>query len=252
MSASISVTEIQVFSALRAVLGTMGLVSSTSGQDVPIIRGQVNRVPEPSQSDFVIMWPLFRHRLAYNSDAWEDSIVTGSITSNILTVSVVQAGAVLVGAPVRALAVLTPLCTVTSQLTGSTGSIGTYAVTTATDRASGTLYVGTQTVMEPVEMTVQIDVHGPPAKVAGDNAQRIATLMQDQYGVQAFLDTGGALAPLFCTMPRMMPFDNDQKQIEERWTFEVALQINPIVTVTGQFADTLEIDTVSVEAAYPV
>lgn len=252
MSASISITEVAAFSALRAVLGTMGLVSSTAGQSVPIIRGDVNRVPEPTESDFVIMWPLFRNRLAYNVDAWQDSIITGSITSNVLTVTAVARGAVLVGAPVRALAVLSPLCTVSSQLTGSPGGTGTYAVSTASDRTSGTLYVGTLAVMEEVEMTVQIDVHGPPAKVAGDNAQRIATLMQGQFGVQAFLDAGGVVAPLYCRDPRMMPFDNDQKQIEERWVIETALQINPTITVSGQFADTLEIDTVSVEAAYPV
>lgn len=252
MSASISITEVQIFTALRAVLATMGLVSSTVGQSVPIYRGQVNRAPEPAETDFVVMWPLFRSRLAYNVDAWQDSIVVGSIAANVLTVSSVTRGEVLIGAPVRALAVLAPLCTVLAQLTGAAGQAGTYSVSTTPDRTSGTLYVGTLAVMQETEFTVQLDVHGPPAQVAGDNAQRITTLMQGQFGVQAFLDAGGAVAPLYCTTPRMIPFDNDQKQVEERWVIECALQVNPTITVSGQFADTLEIDTVNVEAAYPV
>lgn len=251
MSASLSISEKDVFTALRAVLGTMGLVSSTSGQTVPIIRGDVNRVPEPAETDFVVMWPLMRSRLSYNVETWDDAVITASITANVMTVSAVAQGTVEVGAPVYVLNTVGAICTVTGRLTGA-GGVGTYAVTPGATRASGTLYCGTLKAMQPIEFLIQLDVHGPPAQNAGDNAQRITTLMQGQFGVQAFLDTGYAVAPLYCTTPRMIPFNNAEEQIEERWAIEVALQVNPIVTVTGQFADTLEIDTVSVEAAYPV
>lgn len=65
MPASISLTETGVFTALVSALGTFGMVSA-AGAPIPIIRGQVNRVPEPQALDYLVMWPLLRTRLATN------------------------------------------------------------------------------------------------------------------------------------------------------------------------------------------
>lgn len=248
MSASLSITETQVFTALRTVLGTFGLVSST-GVAVPIVRGQINRVPEVAGADFVVMWPLMRNRLSLNVDVTSDNIVTGSIASNVLTVTAVQHGVVVPGAPVYQLGNTTQLCTVIAQLSGTPEGIGTYSVTPTANLTSGTLYCGTLAALAPMEQMVQIDVHGP---ASADNAQRIATLMRDQFGVSAFIDAGYDVAPLYTNNPRQIPFVNGENQIEERWIVETALQINPIVTVTQQFADALVASTTEVEAAYPV
>lgn len=69
MTTPISITEVQIFTAVRSVLGTFGL-TSTLGTEVPIIQGQTNRVPQPAQQDFVEMWPIARVRLGMNIDNW--------------------------------------------------------------------------------------------------------------------------------------------------------------------------------------
>jgi hypothetical protein len=76
MSAIISLTETSIFTALVSALGTFGMVSAV-GAPIPIIRGQVNRVPEPQTPDYVVMWPLMRTRIATNIDTYTDTIVTG-------------------------------------------------------------------------------------------------------------------------------------------------------------------------------
>jgi hypothetical protein len=60
-----SLTDVQVFTALRAVL--LAIV----GTGVDVLRGEVNRVPEPLTADFVIMSPRARTRLAMGVETWE-------------------------------------------------------------------------------------------------------------------------------------------------------------------------------------
>lgn len=84
MPSVIGLTETGIFTALVAALGTFGLVNG-AGFPIPIIRGQVNRVPEPQSPDYLIMWPLLRTRLATNEDTYYDptghpELSTGSIT----------------------------------------------------------------------------------------------------------------------------------------------------------------------------
>lgn len=68
-----------IFTATVAVLNTFGMVPQT-GSVVPIIKGQVNRVPEPSNADYVVIWPISRDRLGMNIDNW------GSPWANIAAV----------------------------------------------------------------------------------------------------------------------------------------------------------------------
>jgi hypothetical protein len=237
MSAPISLTQTQIFTALRSVLTTFGLTSSTACQDVPIIRGQMNRVPEPKETDFVVLWPVMRNRLAMNVDSWIDSQVTGSLSGLVLTVTTVTAGSVLSGATIYGAGVPTA-CQVVVQLSGTTGGIGTYSTSIAASVASEPLFVGTQSAMQETEVTIQADVHGP---AAADNAARIATLFRDQFGVTAFLAQGVALAPLYTSDPRQLPFENGEQQLEERWTIDLVMQANVTVTTTQQFADALNL-----------
>jgi hypothetical protein len=71
MPTMISLTETQIFTALRSVLGAFGLAPSDPEQPVQIIRGQVNRVPEPARPDFVVLWPITRDRLAMNITTYD-------------------------------------------------------------------------------------------------------------------------------------------------------------------------------------
>jgi len=70
MPASISLTETQIMTALRAVLA--GIVAPS----VEIIRAEINRVPEPIGPNFILMTPIHRVRLATNIDTFTDTRLT--------------------------------------------------------------------------------------------------------------------------------------------------------------------------------
>ena len=246
MSATISITEAQIFTALGAVLQSFGPVNA-AGTLIPIVRGQVNRVPAPAAADYAVMWPILRERLEFNVTTYSDNIVTGSIAGNVLSVTAVANGAVAPGQTLYGPNV-TGSPVVVSQATGTPGGVGTYALNGSQTAASGPVYCGTKAMMQPQQMTVQVDIHGP---ASADNASRIATQWFDETGVQACLDQGAIIAPLYANPPRQIPFVNDQDQWEERWVVELVLQASPIVTVTQQFADALVLGLIEIDATYP-
>lgn len=273
MSVSISLTETAIFTATISVLNTFGLVGA-SGTTIPIIRGQVNRTPAPKVQDYAVLWPLWRGRISFNVDVVADNIIAGSIASNVLTVTSVSStssgagfggfmfgvngfdapygiasvpGVVPVGLPLYGNGVATG-CTILSQISGTPGGIGTYSVSATPNVASGLFYAGTNTLWQPIETVIQCDIHGP---ISADNAQRVTTLWWDQFAVSAFAAAGADISPLYTSEPRQIPFVNDQDQWEERWSLELHMQANPLLTVTQQFADTLQLTVESVEATYP-
>jgi len=64
-------TDVQTFAALRAVLLTI------VGPDADVLRGEVNRVPEPAGENFVIMSPRNRARLGKGVETWEGADPAG-------------------------------------------------------------------------------------------------------------------------------------------------------------------------------
>ena len=74
MSATISLTEVQVLTALRTFL----LSIMQSG--VEVIRAEINRVPEPEGSDFLIMTPTLRGRIGTNVDTYSGTIDSAPLT----------------------------------------------------------------------------------------------------------------------------------------------------------------------------
>lgn len=176
MAATISLTETQVFTVLRAfVLAQIAAVE--------VLKGQNNRVSMPPKGNFIIMTPMMRERLATNVTAYSD------LKNN-----------------------------------------------------------GTRADTQPTRYTVQFDVYGPAAT---DNAQKLQTLFRSDVACQAFTASGLAMQALYTTDPRQMPFVNGEQQYEDRWTLDIALQINPTVTTPQEFADELAVTLVSVAAEYP-
>jgi hypothetical protein len=244
--AVISPSETAVFDALRTVLLGLGLgASNPAFAPIEIVRGQGsgNRVPEPVGQDYVVIWPVGRIRLSTNIDAYLDTEVVGTIAANVLTVSTVLSGTVLPGVNVYGTGV-TAGCYVARQLSGAPGGPGTYAVT-PTAGASGTFAIGSVGIVEPLEVTIQCDVHGP---LSADNATVISAVFRDYVGVAAFEATGTGITPLYADDPRQSPFLDDQTQIEERWMVDVHIQVNPVVTVSQQFADQLAARAIPVES----
>lgn len=124
------------------------------------------------------------------------------------------------------------------QLTGSTGGVGTYAVSISQTLVSETLYAGLRLDLEHTEMTVQIEIHGPNS---GDNTKIIEALFFSEAAVDQFDGASSAVMPLFCEDARQIPFVNDQQQIEWRYSMDAHLQINPSISTWQQFADQVKI-----------
>jgi hypothetical protein len=147
-----------------------------------IVVGQENLVPEPSGTDFVVMTPMFRERLATNVDTYQDCAFTASIAAQVMTVTDIQTGAIVIGNVLFGPGV-TPGTTISGQTSGAPGGIGEYAVSIAQTVSSGVLSSGTKSALQATKMTIQIDVHGPNS---GDNAQVISTLWRDETGASFF------------------------------------------------------------------
>lgn len=187
---------------------------------------------------------MLRARLAMNIDEYFDNQFVGTIASDVLTVTSLTEGIVPIGLAIYGANIASP-CQISAQLSGTPNGLGTYSVTTIPDAASEAIYAGVRETTQKTEIVMQLDVHGPSS---GDNAQRITTLMRDQFGVDAFAAQNPNIAPLYCDAPRMIPFTNGEQQYEERWTVDLHLQCDIAILVTQQFADQLEAQAQSAES----
>lgn len=115
---------------------------------------------------------------------------------------------------------------------------------------------GVGAIRQATQFDVQLDVHGP---ASGDSVQIISTLWRDEYTTD-FFDAGTIdVQALYASAPRQVPFINAEDQYENRWTIDLSMQINQVVTVPQDFADTVVVEVnpgtntgiVSVDAVYP-
>jgi hypothetical protein len=103
-------------------------------------------------------------------------------------------------------------------------------------------------MLMPSRMDVQLDIHGPNS---ADNAMIVSATFRDSFAVEQFALAGFDVAPLYVSDARQIPFLNDSQQIEQRWSLDAVMQINPIVGVPQQYAGALAVTPVSVDASYP-
>ena len=238
-TASPSQDDIQT--ALRSFLLTI----LPPGTDV--VEGQDNRVPEPQPDDFVVFWPLYRPRLSTNIDTSGDVKFTGSIAGQVLTVTDVQRGVVALGSFLFGQDIIFPT-RIISFGTGS-GGLGTYNLDVSQTITEETMSSGQTSAMQPTEIIMQLDVHGPNSV---QNAQVISTLFRDGYGVQWFTDFAPNIMVLYADDSKQVPFNNAEDQVENRWVIEAHLQANITVASPQQYADAIDVTLINVEATYPV
>lgn len=212
---------------------------------VEVVSAAINRVPEPKSDDYVVVSPLRRTRLRTNEDAPVDAVFTGSISATTMTISAVDTdrfpdGRIEVGSRIFGTGVAANT-TVTAILTGS-GQIGTYTVTPSQNVASRTLSAGTKTIEQGTEFVFQLDFHTKDFSAA-DLAQTVSTVLRDPYGVSLFAEqtTDYGVVPLYGDDPQYRPFINAAQAYEWRWSLDVHLQANPVVTVPQEFADSAEV-----------
>jgi hypothetical protein len=240
VSVSLNFTESNIFAAVRSYL------LSVLPSGIEVVKGLDNRVPEPIGPDFVTMTPVGRERIETNIDDYADAAFTGSITGSTLTITNVLLGALSVGATLLGTGIV-PGTAITAFGTG-TGGVGTYTISPAQTLASMTIAAGVTTLLQPTNLTIQLDVHGPNS---ANNTQIITTTWRDQYAVDQLASSGFDIAPLYSSEPKQIPFENAEQQIELRWTIDLVLQANQIVTVPQQFAAQLQAELIDVDVQYP-
>ncbi|PBC01731.1 hypothetical protein [Mesorhizobium sp. WSM3860] len=234
-------------SGIQTVLRSFLLQILPAG--VEVISAQDNRVPEPA-GDFVTMTVSRRGRLSTNVDTYQDCAFEASIGDAVMTVTQVSFGALLVGASVFG----TPVAagTVISEQTGGTpGGVGTYTITPAQTVPAQILSSGAETIVQPTDVVIQLDVHSASDGSASDMAQTIATLIRDERATRYFADAGMDGAPLYADDPKQVPFFNGEQQYETRYVVDVHLQANQAIGLPQQFADQAVIDVANVETTFP-
>lgn len=216
------------------------------GSNFPVIAGQNNRTPEPKESDFIVMWPILRNRISTNIDDSVDTSFTGFIVATQLLVNEVLFGEIKIGQTIYGIDVAADT-TIIDFVTG-TGGPGIYTVDVDQTAAGPNFYSGQTIIMQPTEVVMQLDVHGP---ASADNAQIISTLFRDVYATDQFALIDSNITPLFAENPRQIPFVNAEQQYENRWIIEIHLEANQSVIFPQQFADAVAVDLINVEATYP-
>lgn len=81
---TIDLTEAQIVGVIGDFLTSVVLAGTG------VILGQTNLVPEPAGQDYVVMWPTFRARMAYNIDHWAYIDAPVEITEEAATKVVFQ------------------------------------------------------------------------------------------------------------------------------------------------------------------
>jgi hypothetical protein len=247
MAVTVSPTVSNILAAMNSFL------TSVVPADVDVIAGQPNRVPEPTQPRFIIMQPPRFERLETNVDSYQDSKFTASIAGTTMTVTAFDPtlnGPIVVGS-----AIYGPTVAAGTQVTAlgtGTGGTGTYTVTPSQTAASQTMSAGTKSILMPTRCYMQLDFHAAD-QTAGDIANSVCATMRDEYATNQFANqsTGGLIVPLLADDARQAPFYNDQQQLEWRWVVEAMLQVNVVVSVPQQFADSAALLVQSVFAEFP-
>ncbi|WP_457152654.1 phage neck terminator protein [Mesorhizobium sp. P5_C1] len=235
-------------STIQTVLRLFLLAILPAG--VEVVSSQDNRVPEPA-GDFVTMTVSRRGRLSTNVDTFQDCAFEASITDPVMTVTQVEFGTILAGATVFG----TPVAAGTlvgAQTGGTPGGIGTYTVAPAQTVTAQLLACGAETLMQPTEVVIQLDVHSATDSVASDMAQVIATLMRDERATDFFAASGIDAAPFYADDPKQVPFFNGEQQYETRYVVDVHIQANQALGLPQQFADEAVVHVVNVDATFPV
>jgi len=244
MSAFLTLTESQELTVLRSFL------LSILPEGTPVVKGQVNRVAEVKQPDYVVYWPLHQPRLSTNITEFFDNIITASIAGTTLSVSSIQQAEYPLGqgTPVYAPGVLAGTAIV-GQISGDPGGIGTYAVNKTQTVTSTTMYASFRDDWVPTEYVVQCDVHGPQS---ANNVKIIEGLFRSEYATSNFTDSGFDMQPLYADTPQQMPWYSDDQQFNDRWSIDVHMQINPRIETPQDFFAALDLGIINVDVVYPV
>jgi len=100
-----------------------------------------------------------------------------------------------------------------------------------------------RTVGRPEQMSFQIDCYGLNS---AQTAETINLLYRDQYACDVFESLGFNGAPLYAGDIQQAPYVTGEDQYEDRYTFEIELQLNPSVVIPLQSCNILNVDLINV------
>ncbi len=171
MTVTIDLTEAQILATLRAFL--LDILDPA----VEVVKGQVNRVPQVTSPDYIVITPGLRRPLSR------------------------------------------PIATM----------------------AGDALEPDEAAYKQPTECSYQLDVYGP------DGADTVAGITFPKFFAASTL----AIQPLYPEDPKKVPYVNAEAQYEDRWVVDAILQANPVTTTVQQYADTVAVGLIEVDATYP-
>ena len=119
------------------------------------------------------------------------------------------------------------------------------ATNTETYQDTLTTTPGTRSVKRSTRVDIQLDFYGTSA---ADWAVMASTLLRDPNGCDSLAPN---CQPLYATDARLIPFVNAEQQYEARYVVDAVLQYNPVVTVSQQFADAVNVTLIEVDKTYP-
>lgn len=103
---------------------------------------------------------------------------------------------------------------------------------------------GTRDYTQHLRYSMQVDCYGPNS---AQWAAILSTLFFSEYAVSQM---GPSIVPLYCDEPQQLPLTNAEAQFEQRWSFSVLFQYNPVVSVPQDFASHLTINLKEVDTEY--
>lgn len=231
-------------SAIQAALSSF-IASILPG--VTVVAAQQNRVPEPSSPNFIVMTPIRAERVKTTENDYEDAVFQGTINGTTLSITALS-GSVGVGSVVYGSGVA-----IGTMIVAPGQSSGLWSVSPSQHLSQRTMSAGRKTWTSENNYTIQLDFHSADTSSAGDMAQTFTTMFRTDFAFNQFAsqspDTG--VRPLYADDAREMPFINESQQYEWRWVVEARVAVNDVVTLPQQFADSLLVDVISVDATFP-
>lgn len=107
---------------------------------------------------------------------------------------------------------------------------------------------GVDNVKTSSQWRCQLDFYGAGAQ---DMATSISRIVRTEYACDQFTASGVDMQPLYAEEPKNLTMINAENQYEPRWSFDFLAQFNPVVSVPLDFADSLDVELVEVDAVFP-
>lgn len=112
--------------------------------------------------------------------------------------------------------------------------------------STGTI-LDTRNDTQYTKLTVQLDIFGPNS---ADNVQIITTAMRSDIATDFFSAAALPITPLYVSDPRQAPFLDESAQFQMRWSLDAVMEVQPSISSTQQFADTLSVGVKEVDAFF--